>query len=309
MTVRPETANLVQGVYAAVLAPRRPDDSIDESALSRLVEFLLERDISGFALNGATGEFCLTTPHHLRVIFSVVRRLAGGTKILCGIGAAGTAGVLEMARIADGEGADGVLLPMPYFFPYQQEDLDAFVRAVAESIDLPILLYNLPEFASALEPETSCRLIREVPGVIGIKDSGQSLAALRRLTQEQIPACRIVGNDGLLAGALREGVCDGVVSGVACVLPELIRALFYERAHPESARFEQLTQLLDEMREQLSRFPTPWALKWIAEARGICSAAFAQPVSSLRREQAREMMSWYGSWQGNLSGIAAPVRQ
>ena len=303
------TAKLVQGVYAAVLAPRRADDSVDETALSRLIEFLLERGISGFALNGATGEFCLTTPDHLQAIFAVVHRLAGSAKILCGIGAAGTAGVLELARIAAGEGAHGVLLPMPYFFPYHQQDLDAFVRMAADAIELPILLYNLPEFASALEPETSCRLIREVPGVIGIKDSGQSLATLRRLTQEQTAACRIIGNDGLLAGALREGVCDGVVSGVACVLPELIRALFSERADPGSARFEQLSQLLDEIREQLARFPTPWALKWIAETRGICPATFSQPISSLRREQAREMISWYGSWQGNLSGIAAQVRQ
>ena len=303
------TSPLVHGVYAALLSPRHPDDSIDEPALARLLEFLLERDVSGFALNGATGEFCLTAPRHLRTLFSVVHRIAGDAKILCGMGAAGTAGSIELAKIAAGEGAQAALLPMPYFFPYRQEDLEAFVEEVAASVELPILIYNLPEFTSGLDAETCCRLIRDVPNVLGIKESGQSLAALRQLTQLQIPSCRMVGNDGILADALRESVCDGVVSGVACVLPELIRAIFDERAQTASARFKQLCDLLDDFRQQIGRFPTPWALKWIAEARGICNATFSQPIASLRKQQSQELVEWFRQWQTRLSAIAVPVRQ
>jgi 4-hydroxy-tetrahydrodipicolinate synthase len=303
------TSPQVQGVYAALLSPRHPDDSIDEPALTRLLEFLLEHDISGFALNGATGELCLTTPGHLRTLFSVVRRIAGDAKILCGIGTAGTAGTIELAKIAADEGARAALLPMPYFFPYGQQDLEVFVHEVAASVEIPILLYNLPEFTSALDAETSCRIIRDVPNVIGIKDSGQSLATLGQLTEQQIPSCRMVGNDGILVDALREQLCDGVVSGVACVLPELIRTIFDERAHTASARFNQLSDLLDDFRHQLGQFPTPWALKWIAEARGICNASFSQPVASLRKQQSRELMEWFRQWQVKLTAIAAPIRQ
>jgi 4-hydroxy-tetrahydrodipicolinate synthase len=300
---------LVHGVYAALLTPRHSDDSVDESSFARLLEFLLERDISGFALNGATGEFCLTTPQHLRTLFSVIRRVAGDAKILCGIGAAGTAGARELARIAAGEGAQAALLPMPYFFPYGQQDLEAFTRAVAASAELPILLYNLPEFTSGLEAETSCGIIRDIANVIGIKDSGQSLATLRQLTGQKISSCRMVGNDGLLVDALREDICDGVVSGVACVLPELIRAIFDERAHTGGVRFKQLSDLLDGVRHQLAQFPTPWALKWLAEARGICKATFSLPVAGLRRQQGIEITEWYRQWETNLSAISAPVRQ
>jgi 4-hydroxy-tetrahydrodipicolinate synthase len=300
---------LVHGVYAALLSPRHPDDSIDEPALARLLEFLLERDIAGFTVNGATGELCLTTPRHLRTLFSVVHRIARDTKILCGIGTAGTAGTIELAKIAAGEGAQAALLPMPYFFPYEQQDLEVFVHEVAASVELPVMLYNLPEFTTRLDAETSCRIIRDVPNVIGIKDSGQSLATLRQLTEQKIPSCRIVGNDGILVGALLEGVCDGVVSGVACVLPELIRAIFDEQAHTASARFKQLSDLLDEVRQQLGRFPTPWALKWIAEARGVCNASFSQPVASLRKQQGRELMKWFRQWQEKLSAIDLPIGQ
>jgi len=287
------TEKLVQGVYAALLSPRRADDSVDEDAFTRLLEFLIERDISSFALNGATGEFCLTQPRHLRALFSVMHKICKNSRILCGIGAAGTAKAIELAKIAAGEGAQAVLLPMPYFFPYGQDDLEAFVHAVATSVPLPILLYNLPNFTSELEPETSCRLIRDVPNVVGIKDSGESTATLRLLTNRQIPACRLVGNDGMLVEALRERVCDGVVSGVACALPELIRAVFDGREDTSSARFAQLHEMLDAFIGQLTRLPIPWGLKWIAEARGICDAVFSQPVAEVRRKQGKELTEWF----------------
>lgn len=298
----------VQGVYAAILTPRHGDDSVDEASLLRVIDFLLERDISSFAVNGATGEFCLTTPQQLRTILGIVHKAAPQARILCGIGAAGTVAALESARVAAGEGVQAALLPMPYFFPYEQVDLQAFVETVAASVAIPILLYNLPEFTTALEPETSCRLIRELPNVIGIKDSGGSLSTLRMLSSERIPACRIVGNDGILANALREGVCDGVVSGIACVFPELISALFAVRGIPESERFQQLSELLDGVRDQLARFPTPWGLKWLAEARGICSAAFSQPLADVRSQHAKELSAWYLRWESKLVMTPNPVR-
>jgi 4-hydroxy-tetrahydrodipicolinate synthase len=294
---------LVQGLYAALLTPRRPDDSVDEPALTRLLEFLRERGVRAYAINGATGEFCLTAPQELRAILGVVHKVVPDAKILCGIGAARIARTLELASIATGEGADAFLLPMSYFFPYEQQDLESFVEAVACRAKLPIMLYNLPDFTTELLPETSCRLIRELPNVIGIKDSGASLATLRRLTEEQIPSCRIVGNDGILTDALRERVCDGVVSGVACVLPELTGALFAEPT--ESERFAQLDALLTDFRNRLGRFPVPWGLKWIAEARGICTATFAQPISELRRRQSQEFISWYREWEVTSLAITA----
>jgi 4-hydroxy-tetrahydrodipicolinate synthase len=292
---------LVHGLYAALLTPRLPDDSVDEPALARLVEFLLTRHVSRFAINGATGEFCLTTPQHLKTIFSVVRKVASQAEILCGIGAAGTAKTLELAAIAACEGARAALLPMPSFFPYQQEDLEAFAHAVALEARLPLLLYNLPEFTSGLDPETSGRILRETPNVIGIKDSGQSLETLRQLTAEKSSACRMVGNDGMLADALREGVCDGVVSGVACVMPELLQAIFEAAGSGDRERLSQLEGQLDFVRGRLSSLPVPWGLKWIAEARGIFTATFSQPVTRARTVQGRELLAWCREWNRDFA--------
>jgi 4-hydroxy-tetrahydrodipicolinate synthase len=202
------------------------------------------------------------------------------------------AGTLALVRVAESEGVAGLLLPMPSFFPYQQEDLQAYCRDVAAATSLPILLYNLPQFTSGLQPETVRRLIEDVPNIVGIKDSSGSLEILRALTAHGIDACRIVGNDSALAPALAEGVCDGVVSGVACALPELIVELYAQRTCQNSPRFEELLDLLTAYIGQLDQFPTPWGLKWTLEARGLIQASFSQPVTAHRREQAAALMQW-----------------
>ena len=224
-------------------------------------------------MNGATGEFPITTPEQLEAILATVKKASGDkAEILCGVGAPGIAGVKRLAAVAQAAGVKALLLPMPCFFPYQQQDLELFCREAAASTELPVLLYNLPQFTSGLEKETVRRLIVEVPNIIGIKDSSGSLDILQDLTDHKVDACRIVGNDTALALALKQGVCDGVVSGVACAVPEMIQALYAEGLRTDSAEFANTSRLLDEFIEQLAVAPTPWGLKWMVEARGIVPA-------------------------------------
>jgi 4-hydroxy-tetrahydrodipicolinate synthase len=285
------------GVFAALLTPRKADDSVDISALARLVQFQLSKGISSFALNGATGELCLARPEHLRAMLETVHFASNGkTTILCGVGAPGVSLARELAGIAEEEGAAGLLLPMPYFFRYQQEDLAAFCRAVAGSTKLPVLLYNLPQFGPGLDKETVRKLIAEVPNIIGIKDSGGSLDILRDLTESGLDACRLVGNDPVLRPALSEGVCDGVISGIACVLPELLLGLYAQGSHAAAAEFDDCWRLLREVARKLDSLPTPWALKWFAEARGLFEARFSQPLSAERAAQGVELEEWFCNW-------------
>jgi 4-hydroxy-tetrahydrodipicolinate synthase len=287
----------VSGVHAAILTPRNSQGRVDEHSLATLVRFLVPRGISSFAVNGATGEFCLTRPEELGRILRTVRDAGDGkARILCGIGAPGATLAIEFASIALENGAKALLLPVPYFFPYGQQDLDMFCRTVAASTPLPILLYNLPQFSSGLDKETVLRLITEVPNIIGIKDSSGSLDILRHLTQRGIEASRIVGNDGALAPALRENVCDGVISGVACAIPELILAVYRERAALDSPSFQATSQLLNQFIEQLDQFPTPWGIKWAVQARDVIPATFAQPITPERLAQGNQLMAWLGEW-------------
>lgn len=284
-----------QGVYAAALSPRLEDGRLDLESLRALIAFLRDRGVTRYAINGATGEFCLTTPEELRQLLIAVRTVGGqNTEILCGVGAAGLAGCMALVRVAEEANVQGLLLPMPYFFPYSQGDLQVFSRTVASATRLPILLYNLPQFTSGLEPETVCSLIEEAPSIVGIKDSSGSLDIVRALTERLPSSCRIMGNDSVLTEALADSLCDGVVSGVACVLPELICAHF--RSVPGTEQFKEQEAKLNQFIEQLNVFPTPWGLKWAAEARGVLQARFSLPQSDVRKEQARALQAWLQAW-------------
>src|SRR5271163_1028676 len=101
---------LVQGVSAAVLTPRLADGSVDAPSFRKLLEFLLGKGISSFALNGATGEYCITTPGPLRALLSTAKEVAGGSaEFLCGVGAADTHGSILLAQIAQDAGVKALL--------------------------------------------------------------------------------------------------------------------------------------------------------------------------------------------------------
>jgi 4-hydroxy-tetrahydrodipicolinate synthase len=287
--------SLLGGVSAAVLTPRADTDSVAEGQFRQSLYFLLARGIRSFALNGATGEFCLTTPAQLERLLahaSVITDFNG--QFVVGIGTPGYTASIELGRMAADAGAKAVLLPMPYFFPYEQADLRTFVTRVADALSIPVLLYNLPQFTSGLAPQTSLALIREHQNVVGIKDSSGSLDTLRLLTAEGVDCCRIVGSDSVLGRALEAGVCDGVVSGVASVLPELIQRVFdIGISAPGSVEFQTANDSLEAFIEEINRLPVPWGLKVISEERQLGPATFAIPVAPERRQQMEHLRTWY----------------
>jgi len=283
----------VSGVFAAVLTPRSAKGEVDEHALRGYLLVLMEAGIRGFAINGVTGEFCVTSvPEFERIMHLCRELLAGRGTFVAGIGAAGHHEAIRLGRIAFKAGAAAVLLPMPYFFPYSQDDLQAYCRTVAASLDGPVLLYNLPQFSSGLLPQTSAQLIEECDNIIGIKDSSGSLDTVKLLTEHGIPSCRIIGNDGVLAAALKLGLCDGVVSGVACVLPELMQALYAAGAGKQES-FADLAAEVERFIVQMDAFPVPWGLKVIAEARGFIPAHFMQPLAESRLQQKARLQQWF----------------
>ncbi len=226
--------------------------------------------------------------------------VAGRADYFCGIGSAAVQGCIEKGRIAMQGGAKCLLLPLPHYFPYEQDDLDVFCRKVADTVSLPVLLYNLPQFTNnTFQPATVVNLITEVPNIGGIKDSSGSLEVLRAMTREGI-GNRIVGNDNVLAQALREHVCDGVISGVACAVPELLVALFGQRESLEAPEFNQAANALAEFIEHLNEHPVPWGLKWIQESRGILPATFSQPLSKRRIQQGHDFQAWFQGWRASV---------
>ena len=142
---------IVDGLSAALPTPLRRDGRVDLPTLDRIVDLVVEAGVDGICIGGATSEY----PHfdvaeRVAVIERVADRLTGDTALLVGVGAPSTSRVVELAHVAAASGARALLLPMPMFFNYEQEDLAAYCAELARRLPAPCLLYDLPDFTNAL---------------------------------------------------------------------------------------------------------------------------------------------------------------
>jgi 4-hydroxy-tetrahydrodipicolinate synthase len=287
----------MNGIFAAVATPVRPDGGLDLATLDRLVDFLLGAGVDGICIGGATGEYPhFETAERIEVIERIAGRLQGRL-LLTGVGASSMRRAIALGRAAFDAGSAAVLLPMPMFFRYEQQDLASFAAAVSRELAGPCLLYDLPDFTNGLLPATVLDLLRTEPFVVGIKDSSgceDHLGEFAGARGEQLWTL-LVGDDRLFARGLRAG-WNGGVSGMAGFCPELLSGLyrsFRDGRHDEIVRFGGL---LDELIARISVFPTPWGIRIGLAARGIDTGPLPLPLTPQRREQVEEFTQWLPGW-------------
>ncbi|MDA0204746.1 MAG: dihydrodipicolinate synthase family protein [Acidobacteria bacterium] len=280
---------------AALLTPVTRSGSLDAEALRKNVEFVLAAGVEGICVNGATGEY----PRWGRDVREAAAETArdaldGRGRLIVGIGAVSLAESIALGQHALDHGADLLLLPPPHYFRYEPEDIGAFYHAAAHSLDGEILIYNLPVFTNPVEAGWTARLVAEVPNITGAKDSSGSLASLTALERVGAPV-RWMGHDSEITRALSLGVANGAISGVAGVFPETLRLLL--DAHRDGSDPAEADAALQEIVKQISVLPTPWALKQLAECRGLCATTdYASAVSRQRRKQLDDLKRWFEDW-------------
>jgi 4-hydroxy-tetrahydrodipicolinate synthase len=253
--------------------------------------------VTGIALLGSTGEFLnLTFDERARLTYMAAKR--SRIPLLVGVGHSSFDGALQLAREAVGSGAAGVLLMPPYFFRYNQEDIREFYLRFAAQIgtQTSIFLYNIPFFTNELARETAAELL-STGQFTGIKDSSgrmdyfESMAAAQSAT----PFTLLVGNDVIFTKARSAGA-DGVVSGVACALPELMLGLDRAICAANEAKVERLEERLQEFIVWLDRMPTPLGVKAATELRGLKVGPPAVPLSPGTQRTLDEFREWFQGW-------------
>jgi 4-hydroxy-tetrahydrodipicolinate synthase len=211
------------GVTVALVTPFR-DGEIDFDELNRLVDWHVEQGTDCLSPVGTTGESpTLDHEEHERVIAAVVARARRRIKVVPGTGSNSTREAIRLTRFAQQAGADGALMVGPYYNKPTQEGYYRHFAAVAEAVDLPIILYNIPgRTGSNILPETIARLA-ELPNIVGVKeatgslDQASQIAALCDLT--------ILSGDDSLTLPLMSIGGRGVVSVVGNIVPRDLKAL------------------------------------------------------------------------------------
>jgi len=208
------------GCGTAMVTPFRKDLSLDEETLRALVRRQVNAGINFLVPCGTTGESpALTTEEHLRVVAITIEEAKGKVPVLAGAGGYNTHHVIEMAREIERLGATGILSVTPYYNKPTQEGLFHHFKAIAESIALPIIVYNVPPRTNVNIDPPTLRRLAEIPNIIGVKEASGSISQITQVFQ-QVPEDFLVlsGDDALTLPVAAMGG-KGVISVASNVIP------------------------------------------------------------------------------------------
>jgi 4-hydroxy-tetrahydrodipicolinate synthase len=218
----------LRGVLTALATPFAPDGSVDEARLRALVDRSIEGGVHGVVACGSTGEFSALSGDERRlVVETVADQAAHRVPVIAQTGATSTAEAIALSRHAQSAGVDVVMPVAPYYEALSVEETLTYLRTVAGSVDIPVMLYNLPAATGVdLHPDTVGTLAREVDNIRYIKNTTIDMAQSAALIHNHGDVIStFVGWDSLLLSALAEGAA-GVMAGTANVVPNELVAVY-----------------------------------------------------------------------------------
>lgn len=215
------------GTGVALVTPFKEDLSVDYNALIKLVDYNIENGIDYLVINGTTGESGTITREEKQEIINVIIRTNNKRlPLVLGVGGANTALVLDELKTRDFTGIDGILSVAPYYSKPTQEGFYEHFKAIANAIDLPIILYNVPgRTAKNMDPETTLRLANDFKNIVGVKEAGNNTQQYYALLQDKPSDFLVIsGDDDLALGVVLAGG-SGVISVIGQAFPKQFSAM------------------------------------------------------------------------------------
>ncbi|MBA1445189.1 MAG: 4-hydroxy-tetrahydrodipicolinate synthase [Chromatiales bacterium] len=273
---------MFRGSMVAMVTPMKEGGSLDDEALYRLVDFHVEMGTDAIIVMGTTGESAtLDETEHCGVIRKVVEYAAGRIPVIAGTGANSTTEAISLTRCAMEAGADACLLVTPYYNKPTQEGLYLHHKAVAEAVDIPQILYNVPgRTACDMLPETVARLA-EVENIIGVKEASGDLQRVTRIRELCGPDFAIYsGDDATGCESMLIGG-DGVISVTSNVAPKLMRQMCEAALAGEREAAERLDAEVAALHAALFVESNPIPVKWAVVEMGLASKGIRLPLTWL----------------------------
>ncbi|HEY0205678.1 MAG TPA: 4-hydroxy-tetrahydrodipicolinate synthase [Acetobacteraceae bacterium] len=289
---------MFNGSFVALITPMQPDGAVDLDAFAKFVEWQIGQGTHGIVPVGTTGESpTLTHDEHRQVVEAAVKVAAGRVKVIAGAGSNSTAEAVELTRHAKQAGADAALVVTPYYNKPTQEGMVLHYSAIADAVDLPVIIYNIPGRSVVdMTPETMGRLAKH-RNIVGVKDSTANLARplhTRRTCGKEF--IQMSGEDHTALSFLAAGG-HGCISVTANVAPRLCSEM--HRAWQDGmtdraiAIQDRLLALHDAMFVESSPGPVKYAASLLGHGTEHCRLPLA-PVAEATRTQVRAAMQAAG---------------
>jgi 4-hydroxy-tetrahydrodipicolinate synthase len=273
---------MLKGSIPALVTPMRDDGSIDLAAWDRLLDFHLAEGTDAVVVGGTTGESPTISAEELATLVRRAKqRLAGHMPVVAGSGGNATAKSVVLARAAAETGADALLVVTPYYNRPTQEGLYRHFSAIADAVDVPVILYNVPSrTACDLLPETVARLAAH-PRIVGIKEATGDVARGSALVRMCPADFMLLSGDDPTAVALMRDGARGVISVTANVAA---RAMHHVCAAALAGSFDVATSLdgrIAPLHRALFVEPNPIPVKWALQRMGLIAGGIRLPLTPL----------------------------
>ena len=272
----------IVGSIVALVTPMQEDGSVDYAGLRRLIDWHIAEGTDCIGVVGTTGESpTVSVEEHCEIIRIAVEHAAGRVPIMAGAGANSTREAIELTRYSKSVGADCTLQVVPYYNKPSQEGIYQHFKAIAESVDLPVVLYNVPGRTVAdMLPETTLRLA-QVPGIVGIKEATGNIERAAQLIKHAPAGFSIYSGDDGTAVALMLLGGHGNVSVTANVAPKLMHELCMAAIDGRVQRAREIHLQLLSLHKNLFCEPSPAPAKWAMSRLGLCRQDVRLPILPL----------------------------
>ncbi|UTW04813.1 4-hydroxy-tetrahydrodipicolinate synthase [Amphritea atlantica] len=276
---------MITGSIVALVTPMNTNGDVDWDALDKLVDFHLEKGTDSIVAVGTSGESAtLSCDEHCQVIKRVVERVGGAIPVIAGTGANSTREAIELTEAAKGVGADACLLVTPYYNKPTQEGLYQHFKAIAEAVDIPQILYNVPgRTACDMLPETVLRLA-EVSNIIGIKEATGNLERAKALIEAAPKEFAIYSGDDETAVELMLLGGDGNISVTANVAPAQMGELCRLAIAGETEAARAIQASLMPLHKAMFVESNPIPVKWAVAEMGLMGQGIRLPLTVLSEQ-------------------------
>jgi len=276
---------MFQGSMVALATPMTPDGELDSPALEKLVAFHLENDTDAIVAMGTTGESA-TFPHkkHRDIVKIIISLVSGQVPVIAGTGSNSTAEALALTQAAKADGADAALLVAPYYNKPPQEGLYQHHKSIAEQVEIPQLLYNVPgRTAVDMLPETVERLSK-LNNIVGIKEATGDLDRAKELLERCGSDFDLITGDDATAMEFILLGGKGDISVTANVAPKLMHDMCKAALAGDRETAEALNAKLNPLHNDLFVEANPIPVKWVLHKMGYGSNAMRLPLVPLNEQ-------------------------
>ncbi|MEJ7886270.1 4-hydroxy-tetrahydrodipicolinate synthase [Acinetobacter baumannii] len=283
-----QQAQTIQGSIVAIVTPMLKDGGVDWKSLEKLVEWHIEQGTNSIVAVGTTGEAStLSMEEHTQVIKEIIRVANKRIPIIAGTGANSTREAIELTKAAKDLGADAALLVTPYYNKPTQEGLYQHYKAIAEAVELPLILYNVPGRTGVdLSNDTAVRLA-EIPNIVGIKDATGDVPRGKALIDALNGKMAVYSGDDETAWELMLLGADGNISVTANIAPKTMSEVCAVAIAKDEQQAKTLNNKIANLHNILFCESNPIPVKWALHEMGLIDTGIRLPLTPLA-EQYRE---------------------